>query len=464
MRNVHDNILSVVGDTPIVRLERLAGGLKANVMAKLEMLNPGGSVKDRIAMQIIADAEASGDLKPGATIVEGTSGNTGAGLAMVGAIKGYRTAFVMPDKQSEEKRASLRAYGARVVITPTAVEPEDPRSYYSVSTRLGNEPGTYFANQYHNPSNPVAHYNMTGPEIWEQLAGKIDVFIAGLGTGGTISGIGKYLKEQNPDVRIVGVDPVGSLFYDYFHTGQMTDPYTYLVEGIGEDFMPSTIDFQYIDDVVRVNDAECFHMTRRIVREEGIFAGGSSGAAVAGALKWVSHHDEEGLNVLVLLPDSGSRYLSKVFNDKWMEENGFLESGTSFGSVGEMMKLRGGSRDLITVSPNSTVSEVVGVMKLHGVSQVPVIEDEQLLGVLTETALLQRALSGFRPNKRVRELAEANYTTVDVDTEVSVLVELFKRAKVAFVMDDHKVADIITRIDLIDYISSVTSGVDGPAK
>ena len=257
---------------------------------------------------------------------------------------------------------------------------------------------------------------------------------------------------------------MGSLFYDYFHTGQMTDPYTYLVEGIGEDFMPSTIDFQYIDDVVRVNDAECFHMTRRIVREEGIFAGGSSGAAVAGALKWVSHHDEEGLNVLVLLPDSGSRYLSKVFNDKWMEENGFLESGTSFGSVGEMMKLRGGSRDLITVSPNSTVSEVVGVMKLHGVSQVPVIEDEQLLGVLTETALLQRALSGFRPNKRVRELAEANYTTVDVDTEVSVLVELFKRAKVAFVMDDHKVADIITRIDLIDYISSVTSGVDGPAK
>ncbi len=332
MRNVHDNILSVVGDTPIVRLERLAGDCQANVMAKLEMLNPGGSIKDRIALQIIADAEGTGALKPGATIVEGTSGNTGAGLAMVGAIKGYRTAFVMPDKQSEEKRASLRAYGARVVITPTAVEPEDPRSYYSVSTRMGNEDGAYFANQYHNPSNPAAHYNMTGPEIWEQMDGKIDVFIAGLGTGGTISGIGKYLKEQNPDVKIVGIDPVGSLYYDYFHTGQMTDPYTYLVEGIGEDFMPSTIDFQYIDDVVRVNDAECFHMTRRIVREEGIFAGGSSGAAVAGALKWVRNNDKEGLNVLILLPDSGARYLSKIFNDKWMEENGFLDPSASFGT------------------------------------------------------------------------------------------------------------------------------------
>jgi len=459
VRNVHDNILSVVGDTPVVRLERLAGDLQANVMAKLEMLNPGGSVKDRIALQIIADAEEAGELKPGATIVEGTSGNTGAGLAMVGAIKGYRTAFVMPDKQSEEKRASLRAYGARVVITPTAVEPEDPRSYYSVSTRLGNEAGAYFANQYHNPSNPAAHYNMTGPEIWAQLDGQIDVFIAGLGTGGTITGIGKYLKEQNPDVKIVGIDPVGSLYYDYFHTGQMTDPYTYLVEGIGEDFMPSTIDWQYIDDVVRVNDAECFHMTRRIVREEGIFAGGSSGAAVAGALKWVRNNDAEGLNVLILLPDSGARYLSKIFNDKWMEENGFLDPSASFGTVKDLMKRRSGDRTLVAANPNDTVSVVVGEMKLHGISQVPVIEDGKLLGVVTETALLEQALRGGRSDKRVRELVHANYTTVDPTTEVSVLVELFKRAKVAFVLQDGRVLDIITRIDLIDYIGSITTVV-----
>jgi len=460
VHNVHDNILSVVGDTPIVRLGTLGAGLEANVMAKLEMLNPGGSVKDRIALQIIADAEARGELKPGATIVEGTSGNTGAGLAMVAAIKGYRTAFVMPDKQSEEKRAALRAYGARVVITPTAVEPDDPRSYYSVSTRMGNEPGAYFANQYHNPSNPNAHYEMTGPEIWEQLDGEIDVFVAGLGTGGTISGIGKFLKEKNPDVRIVGVDPVGSLFYDYFHTGQMTEPYTYLVEGIGEDFMPTTIDFEYIDDVVRVNDAECFEVTRRVVREEGIFCGGSSGAAVAGALKWVRNHDAEGLNVLVLLPDSGSRYLSKLFNDKWMEENGFLETGASFGTVADLQKRRGGDRQLISAAPTDTVSAVVGVMKLHGISQIPVLDGAQILGVLTETSLLQRALRGGRSDQPVRNMAEANYTTVVPETEVSVLVELFKRAKVAFVVEDHLVVDIITRIDLIDYIGSVTTSND----
>jgi cystathionine beta-synthase len=455
VRNVHDNILSVVGDTPIVRLDRLAGHLKANVMAKLEMLNPGGSIKDRIAIQMIDDAEASGELKPGATLVEGTSGNTGVGLAMVAAIRGYKTAFVMPDKQSEEKRASLRAYGAKVVITPTAVEPEDPRSYYSVSNKLGSEPGAYFANQYHNPSNPLAHYNRTGPEIWEQLDGQIDVFVAGLGTGGTVTGIGKFLKEKNPDIRIIGVDPVGSLYYDYFHTGQMTAPYTYLMEGIGEDFLPTTIDFQYIDDVVRVNDAEGFHMTRRIVREEGIFAGGSSGAAVAGALKWIQNNDAEGLNVLILLPDSGARYLSKIFNDKWMEENGFLDAQSSFGLVRELMKHRGRVGELLTVSPEAKVSEVVGIMKLHGISQMPVIEDGRLLGILTETAMLQQALRGGRRDKRVREMVEANYTTVDMTTEVHVLVELFKRAKVAFVIEDHKVTDIITRIDLIDYIGFV---------
>lgn len=452
MRNVHDNILSCIGDTPIVRLNKVTEGITSTVYAKLEMLNPGGSIKDRIAMQIIDDAERAGQLSPGASIVEGTSGNTGAGLAIVSAVRGYKCTFVMPDKQSEEKRAALRAYGARVVITPTAVEPEDARSYYKVSQRLGHEPGAFFANQYHNPSNPAAHYNMTGPEIWEQMAGEIDVLICGLGTGGTISGIAKFLKEKKPDIKVVGVDPVGSLYYDYFHTGQLTPAFPYVVEGIGEDFMPSTIDWQYIDDVVRVNDKECMNMTRRLVREEGILGGGSSGAAVAGALKWVRLHDKPGLRVLIILPDSGSRYLSKIFNDQWMRENGFMEPDFGLGTVRDLLAHLG-PREIITAEPDSTVSEVIGTMKLHGISQVPVLEDGRLVGILSETRLLEQALAGKPSKTRVRELVQANYTTVDEETEVTVLSELFKRFKVAFVMKGQRLVDVITKIDLIDYIS-----------
>jgi cystathionine beta-synthase len=429
-------------------------------MVKLEMLNPGGSIKDRIALKIIDDAEQAGELQRGATIVEGTSGNTGAGLAMVAAVRGYHTTFVMPDKQSEEKRAALRAYGSRVVITPTAVEPEDPQSYYSVSDRLGNEDGAYFANQYHNPSNPQAHYESTGPEIYEQLDGNIDVLIAGLGTGGTISGIGKYLKEKNPNIKIVGVDPVGSLYYDYFHTGQMTEAYPYVVEGIGEDFMPSTVDWEYIDDVVRVNDKECFQMTRRIVREEGIFCGGSCGAAVAGALRWVRNNDAEGLNVLVILPDSGSRYLSKIFNDSWMQEGGFMESEASLGLVRDLVRTRANDRELISVGPDASVTEVVGLLKIHGVSQMPVLTEEgRLLGLLTESALLERALAGTNRAERVGSLVQANYCSVTMETEITLVTSLFSRSKVAFILDkDDKVVDVITRIDLIDYISKKTGG------
>jgi cystathionine beta-synthase len=432
LRNVHDNILSCIGDTPIVRVNRLATELKSTLYMKLEMLNPGGSIKDRIALQMVDDAEAAGELGPGSSIVEGTSGNTGAGLAMVGVVRGYRSAFVMPDKQSEEKRAALRAYGARVVVTPTAVEPEDPRSYYSVSRRMGSEPQAWFANQYHNPSNPAAHYASTGPELWEQMDGKIDAFVAGLGTGGTISGIGRYLKEKNPDIKIIGVDPVGSLYYDYFHTGQMTEPHTYVVEGIGEDFMPSTIDWQYIDDVVRVNDKECFQMTRRIVREEGVFCGGSCGAAVAGALKWMR-----------------------------LRENGFMDPDYGFGSVRDLLRDRG-DRDLIAVAGEATVNEVVGIMKLHGISQVPVVGHHgKLTGILSETNLLERALRVGGGHTQVQELTQANYTTVDPDTEITVLIDLFRRAKVVFVVEGHKPTSIITKIDLIDYISRVTGSGEG---
>lgn len=459
MKRVYNQVLECVGNTPAIRLNRVTAGLAGTHYAKVEFMNPASSVKDRMAIKIVDDLEKSGALKPGGTIIEATSGNTGAGLAMVAAIRGYKCIFVMPDKQSEEKRAALRAYGARVVICPTDVEPDDPQSYYLTAKRLVEEtPNAAYSNQYHNPSNPKAHYESTGPEIWDQFDGKLDVFIAGLGTGGTISGIGKFLKEKNPKIKIVGVDPVGSLYYDYFHTGQLTQPYSYTVEGIGEDFLPSTMDFSFVDDVVRVNDKECFVMTRRLVREEGLFCGTSSGAAVAGAVKWLQRNAAPEMRSLVLLPDAGSRYLSKVYNDNWMREKGYLEPEMGLGSVRELLDHKGRGRELVVANPTQRVSEVIGMLKVHGVSQVPVVEDSKVLGILTESRLFERALAGNRGTETVRDLADANYCTVDESTEIGVLTELFKRAKVAIVIEAGKPFDIITRIDLIDYISKVTSG------
>jgi cystathionine beta-synthase len=341
-----------------------------------------------------------------------------------------------------------------VVVTPTEVGPDDPRSYYKTAERIVAEtPNSFYANQYHNPANPKAHYLSTGPELYEQLDGKIDVFIAGAGTGGTLSGVGKYLKEQNPAIQIVAIDPVGSLYYDYFHTGQLTEPHSYLLEGIGEDFLPSTMSFEYVDDVVRVNDHESFQATRELVAREGLFCGVSSGAAIAGGLKYLRRNDRADMNAVILLPDSGSNYLSKAYNDKWMEENGFLGSTDPMGTVSDLLEGRK-SRDLVTVPASAGVAEVIGLLKLYGVSQLPVVQGDKLIGIISEKQLLERALTGDRSNADVGSLAQPNYCTVDRDTNIAVLTDLFRRFKVAIVVEQGKPTNIITRIDLIDHIST----------
>lgn len=455
--DVRKTILETIGQTPIVRLNRVVDRLEVRLLAKLEFFNPGGSVKDRIGIAMIREAEALGELRPGGTIVEATSGNTGVGLAIAAALEGYRCAFVMPDKMSEEKVRLLRAFGARVVITPTAVEPDDPRSYYSVARKIVEEtPNAILANQYHNPANPQIHYEATGPEIWRQTGGQVDVFVAGMGTGGTISGVGKYLKEQNPQVQIVGVDPAGSVLSDYFKTGRLPPAHTYKVEGIGEDFVPSTLHFDYVDDVVQVTDGESFRMARRLVREEGIFCGGSSGSAVAGALKYVRAHNlGPDKTVVVLLPDSGSRYLSKVFDDDWMRENRFLGSEWVEGRVRDLLRARP-LVQLITAAPDDRVTDVIEVMRRHDISQLPVMDNGRLVGIITEVDLLEHMLFGEHEHdarETIAPIVNPDTALVEPDTSLAVLGEIFSQRKVAIVVDGGQVNGILTKIDLIDYLA-----------
>jgi cystathionine beta-synthase len=328
MKDIYDNILETIGGTPIVQLNQVTKDSPHKFFAKVECFNPGGSVKDRIAMAIIGEAEKRGDLKPGGTIIEATSGNTGLGLALVSAVKGYRCIFVMPDKISEEKRAILRAYGARVVITQSGVEPEDPRSYLSVAQRLVKEtPNCFYANQYHNPDNVNLHYQTTGPEIWKQMNGNIDVFVAGAGTGGTISGCGRFLKEKNPNIKIVCADPVGSILYDlFYHKKVITPAAPYKVEGVGEDMLPENTHLNVMDDFEQVSDEESFKMTRRLIAEEALCVGPSSAMALVGAMKYAKKLEKPS-RILVVFPDNGRAYLSKAFNDTWMQENGFMKAG-----------------------------------------------------------------------------------------------------------------------------------------
>ena len=454
---IFDSILDSIGGTPLVRLHRVTQGVRADVVAKLEFLNPGGSVKDRIGPKMIEGAEQTGRLHQGGTIVEATSGNTGVGIAITAAVRGYKTVFVMPDKMSEEKIRLLRAFGARVVITPTAVPPNDPRSYYSVSRRIAEEtPNSFYANQYANPANPEAHYATTGPEIWAQTGGKIDILVAAMGTGGTISGAGRYLKERNPRLQVLGVDPIGSVFYEYFKTGRLPEPHTYKVEGIGEDFLPETMDFSIVDDVIQITDRESFLMTRRLVREEGIFCGGSSGTAVAGALKYLRGRSDNGagLRVVVVFPDSGARYLSKIFSDDWMREHGFLD--LDLGTAGELLRLRPIS--LITAAPADAVSDVIAKMKQYDVSQLPVLEDGRLVGMISEVDLLHYLLEGsHRATDPIHPIIDPAPPVVSPDAPIDTLTDVFLTANAVVVVDHGDVVGIVTKIDVIDHLAKKVS-------
>jgi cystathionine beta-synthase len=447
------NILETIGNTPLVKLNKLTTEIDALVLAKVETFNPGNSVKDRMAVKMIEDAEADGRLKPGGTIVEGTSGNTGMGLALAAIVKGYKLICVISDKQSKEKSDILRAVGAKVIVCPTDVEPTDPRSYYSVSKKLGEEtPNSWYVNQYDNPSNTVAHYEQTGPEIWEQTDGKITHFVVGVGTGGTISGVGKYLKEKNPNIKIWGVDTYGSVFKKYHETGifDENEIYSYITEGIGEDILPKNVDFSIIDGFTKVTDKDAAVYTRRIALEEGIFVGNSAGSAIKGVLQLKEHFTKDDV-VVVLFHDSGSRYVGKMFNDDWMRERGFLDE--------EITKAEDVIKDhldkpLIIVRTEELVSHAIDRMRKYKISQIPVIDITGFVGSVDESDLFQSYVSDKNvADKPIRELMGKPYPIVKAGTSIEEVSKLFTKENQAVLIDlGNNKHHIITKYDIIGSI------------
>jgi cystathionine beta-synthase len=442
---MQETILQSVGKTPLVKLRRVTEGLAAAVYAKVEALNPGGSVKDRVGLAMIAEAERRGWLRPGGTIIEATAGNTGVGLAMAAAVKGYRCIFVLPDKMSAEKILLLKAYGAEVVITPTNVAPDAPESYNGVADRLTREiPGAWRPNQFTNMANPEIHYRTTGREIWEQTDGRITVFVAGVGTGGTLSGVARYLKEQNPDVKIVGADPEGSVL-----SGGTPRPWK--VEGIGEDFVPKTFNSQLVDEWIRVSDAESFYAARSLARREGILAGGSSGTAVAAALRFAQRLSAEHL-VVALCADTGRNYLSKFFDDGWLKANNFVWDVQPTQSIGDLLRMRG-PRKLVTISPEANAAAAIELLQSAGFSQLPVLQDGKPVGSIQEVTLARVLHDHTDPTKvTVGEIMAKPLPQLDVTVHLDEAYRLLLAGNTGvLVVDNDKGVDIVTRIDLVQY-------------
>jgi cystathionine beta-synthase len=432
-------------------------------LLKLEKFNPGGSVKDRIGVAMIEDAEKKGFLKPGGTIVEGTSGNTGVGLAMAAAVKGYNLIFTIPDKMSQEKIFLLRAFGAKVIVCPTAVAPDHPSSYYSVARKLAEKPNHYYPNQYSNQANPEAHYLTTGPEIWDQLDGQIDIFVAGMGTGGTISGIGKFLKEKNPKIRIVGVDPAGSILKQFHETGIIGKAHPYKVEGIGEDIVPETLHSEFVDEILRVDDEVSFQMSRRLAREEGIFCGGSSGTALAAALQLSRTEKlDEDTRILVLLPDTGERYLSKFYSDRWMRENAFhLEMRTARSCLyAKDPKMP----DFISVEPDALVCHAIMLMKQYGISQLPVCnETRQIVGTVHEDAVMREVIvNPMTWSVSVKDYVKDPLPIVPAESDLSEILSILADNSAVIIEEAEIPIGILTRVDVMDHFYAQTP-VQSPA-
>jgi cystathionine beta-synthase len=451
----HNNILETIGNTPLVKLNKITRDVKATVLAKIETTNPGNSIKDRMALKMIQDAEKSGALKPGGTIIEGTSGNTGMGLAIAAVIRGYKCIFTTTDKQSKEKVDALRAFGAEVIVCPTNVEPEDPRSYYSVSSRLEREvPNSWKPNQYDNLSNAQAHYEQTGPEIWEQTEGRITHLVVGVGTGGTISGTARFLKEKNPDIQILGIDTYGSVFKKYKETGifDKGEIYPYITEGIGEDFLPQNVDFSLIDHFEKVTDEAAALMTRDIARKEGIFAGNSTGSAVAGVLQ-MKDRFKEGDVVVVIFPDHGSRYMGKMYNEDWLRERGFLKDDKL--TARDIIRKKE-NQEIITIDSEKTILEAINTIKTLNISQIPVTQQGMVIGKITESDILNALLENpSLKSQPVSSISTNPFPFIDLNTSIDKISAMINKDNIAVLVEDEQGRiEIITQYDIINAISA----------
>jgi cystathionine beta-synthase len=444
----YNNILETIGHTPLVKLNKVTKDIPATVLAKIETTHPGNSIKDRMALKMIEVAEKSGKLKPGGTIIEGTSGNTGMGLAIAAVIKGYKCIFTSTDKQSKEKFDALRAFGAEVIVCPTNVEPEDPRSYYSVSSRLEREvPNSWKPNQYDNLSNSQAHYEQTGPEIWEQTEGKITHLVVGVGTGGTISGTARYLKEQNPNIQVLGIDTYGSVFKKYKETGIMdkNEIYPYITEGIGEDFLPQNVDFK------KVTDKDAALMTREIARKEGIFAGNSTGSAVAGTLQ-MKDRFKEGDVVVIIFPDHGTRYLGKMYNDDWLRDRGFLKDGKL--TAADIISKKE-NQEIITIDCEKSVLEAINTIKSLNISQIPVTQKGMVIGKITESDILDSLIENPSiKSQPIKNITTAPFPFVDLNTSIDRISAMINKDNIAVLVEDNGRIEIITQYDIINAISA----------